>query len=232
MAYLVLKGVGFWRKRSHVVLREVRTFRFLGFRRVLRSEKYVKKSKALVIQGGMGAGKSRELLKLSKNAGLVWGLEGVYIPCGEGLDNWFKRAGLSAEELKGLKQFEKVGLLINRLSGKAVFLDDVDRVDSKVKLDVIKWIVRVAGVVVVSCKDFNKVNDGVRYELRKKLRLRSWEGMGDYVVDLGGSEVEVKDVGMLMAIVLIVFVAFAWGLMWGLMGALALRYVVSEGRRA
>jgi hypothetical protein len=232
MAYLVFKGVGFWRKKSHIVLRDVRTFRFLGFRRVLKSERYVsKKAKVLLFQGGSGSGKTRELLKLSERSKEVWGLEGVYIPCGESLENWFKRAGLSSEDLKGLRQFEKVGLLISRLKGKAVFLDDVDRVDSKVKLDAVKWLIRSAGMVVCSCRDVYKIQDGIEYELRKKLKLKAYQGMGEYVVDLGGSDVEVKDVGMIVAIVLIVFVAFTWGLTFGLMGALALKYVVSEGRR-
>lgn len=232
MAYIVLKGKGFWKNRHHLTIRNVSTFNFFGFKRVIRSEKYIRKSRVIIIQGGFGSGKTRDINKLFVNSRDIWGLDGVYFACGEGLENWFRRAGLSNDDVKGLKQFEKVQKLIQVCNGKVVFLDDIDRLDNKVKLDAVKWLIRVSSVVVVSCKDVNKVNDGLEYELRKKLRLRPYQGLGDYVVDLGGSEVEVKDVGMVVAIVLIVFVAFAWGFTYGLLGALALRWLSSEGRRS
>ena len=97
MAYLVLKGEGFWRKRQSLVFRDVRVVRFLGLRRVLKSERYVKKKPVIVLEGGAGTGKTRELLKVYGRAKSVFGTEGVYIACGESLENWFKRAGLSAE---------------------------------------------------------------------------------------------------------------------------------------
>jgi len=65
MAYLVLKGEGFWRKRQSLVFRDVRVVRFLGLRRVLRSERYVEKKAVIVLEGGAELGKTRELLKLS-----------------------------------------------------------------------------------------------------------------------------------------------------------------------
>ena len=232
MSYLVFKRGEFWRQRATLRLREVRVFRFWKFKRVISNERYVKKSRVLVLAGGKGVGKSRELVKFFTNCHEVYGAEGVFIPCAESLENWFKRAGLSQEELKGLRQFEKVRLLIERCKGKVVFLDDVDKVDSKVKLEALKWLIRVSKAVVVSCENIHKVNDSVEAELRKKLRLRAWHGWGDYIIDLGRSEVEVKDVGMIVAIVLIVFVAFVWGLTAGLLGALAFRYLVAEGRRA
>jgi len=235
MPYIALSGAGFWRRRRHMLLRNVRVLRFWKFRRVIKDERYIPKGRVLVVMGGYGSGKTRELKKLCAKAVDIWGREGVYIPVGEGLDNWFKRAGLSQEELKGLRQFEKVGKLIERCKGKVVLLDDVDRAESresKVKIEAVKWLIRSADVVVVSCQDIHRVNEGIEYELRKKLRLKAHEGMNKYIVDLGKQEVEVKDVGMFVAIGLIVFVAFAWGLTWGLMGALAFRYLVAEGRRS
>lgn len=232
MPYIALSGAGFWRRRRHMLLRNVRVLRFWKFRRVIKDERYIPKGRVLVVMGGYGSGKTRELEKLHTKAVDIWGLEGVYIPVGESLENWFKRAGLSQEELKGLRQFEKVGLLIERCKGKVVVLDDVDRAESKVKVEAVKWLIRSANRVVVSCRDIHRINEGVEYELRKKLKLKVHEGMNKYIVDLGKQEVEVKDVGMVVAIGLIVFVAFAWGLTWGLMGALAFRYLVAEGKRS
>lgn len=232
MPYIALSGAGFWRRRRHMLLRNVRVLRVWKFRRVLKEDTYIPKGRVLVVMGGYGAGKTRELKKLHAKAVDIWGREGVYIPVGESFENWFKRAGLSQEELKGLRQFEKVGLLIERCKGKVVLLDDVDRAEGKVKVEAVKWLIRVADVSVVSCQDIHKVNESIEYELRKKLKLKPHESMNKYLVDLGKQEVEVKDVGMIVAIGLIVFVAFAWGLTWGLMGALAFRYLVAEGRKS
>jgi len=231
MAYLVLKGEGFWRKRQSLVFRDVRVVRFLGLRRVLKSERYVQKKAVIVLEGGAGTGKTRELLKVSSASDKVFGAEGVYIACGESLENWFKRAGLSAEDLKGLRQFEKIEYMVEKLRGKVVCLDDVDKLEgSKVKISAVKWIVRVAKVVVLSCVSVKKVNPSIVEELRKKLRLKPWETLE--TLDLGGSQSEIKDVGMIVAIVMVVVLAMAWGLTAGLLSALALRWLVNEGKRA
>ena len=229
MAYLVLKGEGFWRKRQSLVFRDVRVVRFLGLRRVLKSERYIQKKAVIVLEGGAGTGKTRELLKVYSASDKVFGAEGVYIACGESLENWFKRVGLSAEDLKGLKQFEKIEKMLEKLKGKVVCLDDVEKLDSKVKVSAVKWIIRVAKVVVLSCVSIKKVNASIVEELRKKLRLKAWETLE--TLDLGGSQSEIKDIGMIVAIVMVVVLAMAWGLTAGLLSALALRWLVNEGRR-
>ncbi|MEZ0337189.1 MAG: hypothetical protein ABWK02_03165 [Aquificaceae bacterium] len=149
MSYLVFKKGEFWRSRATIRVRNVKVFKLWKFRRVLSSERYIKKSRVLVLEGGKGVGKSRELVKFFTNCEAVYGAEGVFIPCPESLENWFKRAGLSNDDLKGLRQFEKVRLLIERCKGKVVFLDDIDKVDSKVKLEALKWLIRVSKAVVV-----------------------------------------------------------------------------------
>jgi len=229
VAYLVLKGGGFWRKRQSLVLRDVKVVKVLGLRRVLRSEKYVQKKPVLILEGGAGVGKTRELLKVSGWAERVFGAEGVYIACGESLENWFKRSGLSAEDLKGLRQFEKIEKMIEALKDKVVCLDDVDRVDSKVKVSAVKWIIRVAKVVVLSCVSIKKLNASIVEELRKKLKLKAWESLES--LDLGGSQSEIKDIGMIVAIVMVVVVALAWGISEGLLSALALRWIMAESKR-
>lgn len=229
MAYLVLKGGGFWRKRQSLVLRDVKVVKVLGLRRILRSEKYVQKKPALILEGGAGAGKTRELLKVSKWAERVFGAEGVYIACSESLENWFKRSGLSAEDLKGLRQFEKIEKMIEALKDKVVCLDDVDKIDSKVKISAVKWIIRVAKVVVLSCVSIKKLNASIVEELRKKLKLKAWESLES--LDLGGSQSEIKDIGMIVAIVMVVVVAMAWDISEGLLTALALRWIMAESKR-
>ena len=230
MAYLVLKGEGFWRKRQSLVFRDVRVVRFFGLRRVLTSEKYVQEKPVIVLEGGAGTGKTRELMKISGWAEKIFGVMGVYIACGESLENWFKRAGLSAEELKGLRQFEKIEKMVEKLKGKVVCLDDVDKLESsKVKISAVKWIVRVAKVVVLSCVSVKKVNPSIVEELRKKLRLKPWESLE--TLDLGGSQSEIKDIGMIVAIAMVVIIALAWNITAGLLMALAFRWLVNEGRK-
>jgi hypothetical protein len=231
LGYLVFKG-GFWRKRKTLRFREISTFRlwFWSGRQV--KETYIKKGKVLVVQGGLGSGKTRELKKVERFARDIYGKDAVFIPVGEGLANWYKRAGLEREELKGLSQFEKNEKLTNACKGKVVILDDIDRAEGKVKVEVIKWLIRVAKVVVVSCRDIKKVHPSLEYELRKKLKLRSWHGWDDrLVVDLGRQETEIKDVGLVVGIVLVVFVAMSWGLTHALLGALAMRWLVAEARQ-
>lgn len=234
MAYLVFKtGGGFWRKRLQIALREVRTLNLGLVKWADKKETYIKKSKVLVVQGGMGSGKTREVKKIERYAREIYGGEAVYIPVGEALTNWYKRAGLGKEELKGLTQFEKNELLIERCKGKVVILDDIDRAESKVKTEVLKWLIRVSKVAVVSCRDIKKVHPSLEYELRKKLRFKDWHGWDDrLIVDLGKQETEIKDVGLLVGIVLVVFVAMSWGLTHALLGALAMRWLVAEARQS
>jgi len=224
MAYLVLKGDGFWRKRSALVLRSVKTIKLLGFRRVFRSERYIRKERVLIFEGEAGTGKTRELLKISKNAKEIFGVEGVYIAGVEGFENWLKRGGLN-EELKGLKQFEKAEKLIERVKGKVVCIDDIDKLDG-FKLQVAKRLINSAEFVVVSCSLLKRVNQSLVQELRKKKRIRDGEALT--TVDLG--KTEIRDVGMIVAIVLVVLLALTWGLTESLILALALRWLVMEGR--
>jgi hypothetical protein len=120
--------------------------------------------------------------------------------------------------------------MIEALKDKVVCLDDVDRVDSKVKVSAVKWIIRVAKVVVLSCVSIKKLNASIVEELRKKLKLKAWESLES--LDLGGSQSEIKDIGMIVAIVMVVVVALAWGISEGLLTALALRWLMAEGRRS
>ena len=127
MPYLVFKNSRVNRYRGFIALRHKRFFSIKPFG-VWKSEKetYIRKLPFFVITGGVGSGKTRELQKLVNWSQNLFGVEGVYLNAKEGLDNWYKRAGLTNEDLKGLKQFEKNELLKETLKGKAVFIDDLD----------------------------------------------------------------------------------------------------------
>jgi len=233
MAYLTFKHIGeFWRKTASVKLRKKKTINLFGYKKTVSQERYVKKGKVIIIQGGTGTGKTRELEKFFRKAEQVFHENGVYISVAESIENWYKRVGLSKEELKGLRQFEKNQLMIEKLKGKIVFLDDIDQVkNSKVKLEEVKWIIRVAKRIIFTCKDANRIHDAIRQEIYNKLKLKQWATMKDFIVDLGNNEVEVKDIGMVVAIIMIVFAAITWGMSEALLGALALRYISREGNK-
>jgi len=225
MAYFVFKRKG---AKCYLALRNKRVRGFGRFRWVDVKEKYIRSS-FLVVVGGRGTGKTRELKKLTKMSSLVFGAPGVYIKCAEGIENWFKRAGICEEELKGLKQFEKVELLIERLKGKAVFLDGVDRVNGKVKVEAIKRIIRVSAGGAVSCENEKRIDAGIVVEIRRKQGLKRGEGL--YVVELGKREEEIKDIGGVLALVLVLFFGLFLGMAEAFVGAVALRILVREGSR-
>jgi hypothetical protein len=233
MAFLTFKHRGaFWRKTSAVAVRKIKTINILGYKKTISQERYVKKGKVIIIQGGTGTGKTRELEKFFRKAEQVFHENGVYISVAESIENWYKRVGLTNEELKGKRQFEKNQLMIEKLKGKIVFMDDIDQVkNSKVKLEEVKWIIRVAKRIICTCKDANRIHDAIRQEIYNKLKLKQWETMKDFIIDLGNNEVEVKDIGMVVAILMIVFAAITWGISEALIGALALRYISREGNK-
>lgn len=233
MAFIVFKHKNsLWRKKTAMSLRKIKDFEIFGIKRQIRSEKYIRKSRVIIIQGGYATGKSRELEKIFNNCEQLFGEKGIYIPVGESFENWYKRAGIEKEELKNLRQFEKNGLLIDKVKKKILFLDDVDRAkDSKVKIDVIKYMLRAARAVVLTCRDVEKLHEAIKQEIRYKLKLKFSDNLKDYVYDLGDNEVEIKDIGMVVAIIMIVFIGLTWGLTESLLGALALRYIANEGRK-
>jgi hypothetical protein len=223
MAYIVIKG-------SYLFLRDVKTLNFFFFKKQIRKERYIKKGRVLVICGGEGTGKTREIEKLHKKAGVIWKKPSIFIKVGEAISNWWRRAGLENEDLKGLSQFEKNEKLISACKGKVVFLDDIDRAESKVKIELIKEIIRVSDVIVCSCKALNKLNNSIKAELRAKQGLKLYESLK--VIDLGSSKEEIKEIGLILGIILVFFVAILFGYYSALLLALGFRWLVVEGRRA
>ena len=227
MAYLVLKR-GYQRNKPYLALRRVEYKGIGRFRRRIEREEYVK-ANFLVIKGGRSSGKSRETHKLYRWAVELWEVEGVWFRATESLENFFRRAGLTKEDLRGLSQAEKISRLIETCEGKAVFIDDIDKVEGKVKKQVVKSLIRVSKGWAVSCENERKIDAGITAEIRRKQGLKKWESLN--ILDLGRKEEEIKDIGMLMAIFLILGVALAFGFTEALLGALGLRYLVREGEK-
>lgn len=228
MAYLVLKR-GYQRNKPYLALRKVEYKGIGKLRKRVESESYVKTG-FLLIKGGRGTGKSRETHKLYRWSEELWSAEGVWFRATESLENFFKRAGLTREDLRGLSQAEKVAELIERCKGKAVFIDDVDKAEGRLKRQVIKSLVRVSVGGAVSCENEKRIDTGIVSEIRRRQGLRKWESLR--VLDIGRKEEEIKDIGMIMAVFLIIGVALVFGFTEALMGALGLRYLVREGDKA
>ena len=227
MAYLVLKR-GWQRNKPYLALRSVEYKGIGRLRRRIVREEYVKVD-FLVIKGGRSSGKSRETRKLLKWSLELWGSEGVWFRGTESLENFFRRAGLSREELRGLSQVEKISKLVEACDGKVVFIDDVDKVEGRLKRQVVKSLIRVSKGGAVSCEEERKIDQGILAEIRRKQGLKRWEGLR--VLDLGRKEEEIRDIGMLVAVFLILGVALFFGIMEALLGALGLRYLVREAEK-
>lgn len=227
MAYLVLKH-GWQRNKPFLALRNVEYKGIGRFKRRVESERYVKVG-FLVVKGGRGAGKSRETYKLYRWANDLWGTSGIWFRGTESLENFFRRAGLQKEELRGLSQAEKIARLIDVCENRPVFIDDVDKVEGRLKRQVVKSLIRVSNGGAVSCENEKKIDPGILTEIRKKQGLKRWENLR--IIDIGRREEEIKDIGMMVAVFLILGVALIFGFTHALLGALGLRYLVREGEK-
>ena len=228
MAYLILKR-GYQRKKPYLALRIVEYKGIGRFKKRVEKEKYVRTS-FLVIRGGRDTGKSRETYKLYRWSKELWGVDGVWLRATESLENFFKRAGLRKEELRGLSQAEKISKLIEACKGKTVYIDDIDKVEGRLKKQVIKSLIRVSKGGAVSCENEKKIDVGIVAEIRRKQGLKKWESLK--VLDIGRKEEEIKDIGMMVAVFLILGIALIFGFHEALLGALGLRYLVKESERS
>ena len=226
MTYLVWKEK-FDRKKGFLALRRVKFFSIKNFRWRVQRENYIRRQNFYIITGGVGTGKTRELSKLLNWSNKLFGSEGVYLNAKEGLENWYKRAGLDNEELKGLKQFEKNELLKETLRGKAVFIDDLDGVFNKVKVNLIKDLIKNSRGGAVAFENIKRVHPAIIQTLRAKQRLKLKEDL--QVIDLGKAE-EIVDIGMVVALALVVGLGLVYGFSEALLIAMGLRWLVREGK--
>lgn len=225
MAYIVFKPRG---RKTYIALRRVEYKGFGRFKRRLVSEEYLS-GRCFVFVGGRGTGKTRELRKLNGRSVEVFGRRAVLINGAEGIDNWFKRAGIEGEELKGLKQFEKVELLINKAKGRPVLIDNIDKVSSKVKIEAVKRLIGGSSFVAVAAESEKRIDVGIIQALRAKQGLRRFERLK--TINLGQREEEIKDIGGIVALVFVFVFGLVFGVSEALLGALGIRYLSREGRR-
>ena len=227
MPYLVFKGSKYDRVRGNLALRRVKFFSIKNFRWRVQRENYIRRQNFYIITGGVGTGKTRELKKLEKWATRIWNKEAIYLNAKEGLTNWYKRAGLTNEELKGLKQFEKNELLKEALCGNVVLIDDIDGIFNKVKVGLLKEIIKNSSGGAVAFENPKKVHPAIIQILRIKQRLEPKEDL--QVIDLGRAE-EIVDIGMVVALALVVGLGLVYGFSEALLLALGLRWLVREGK--
>ena len=197
-----------------------------------KRERYVKKGPVLIVRGGKGTGKTRELRKMAKWARGLWGVEGFYFLAPEGISNWLYRVGLKAKDLRGMNQIEKLEKIYERLKDKAVIIDDIDKIQSTQKKDIIKTLIRNAKIVVVSCYDTEKIDPSIITELQKKLRnLKKRAQIEEYCINLGRTEEEIKEIGIILGVVLVIGVALIWGFTEALLGAVVFRWLIYEKKQ-
>ena len=220
-AYFVLKD-NYQRRRPFLALRKKEKVLWIE----KTTEVYIKRLPFLVVEGGRGTGKTRQLKKLSGWSSKLWGTDAVYIDCAEALSSWYVRAGLTKEDLKGLSQPEKNELLIETLSGKVVLLDNLETVQSKVKLHLVREIIYNASAGVIATENLKKVDPSIIQTLKWKNKTKTLE-----VIHLGTSEEEVKDVSIIASAVLILGVALLYGAWWVIPVAVSLRLLYREGQK-
>jgi len=220
-AYFVLKD-NHQRNKPFLALRKKENF--LWFERT--TEVYIKRFPFLVIEGGRGTGKTKQLKKLSGWSSQLWGTEAVYIDCAEALSSWYFRAGLTKEDLKGLTQPEKNELLIDTLAGKVVLLDNLETVNSKVKIHLVREIIYNASAGVIATENLKKVDPSIIQTIKRKNSTKTLEP-----IHFGTTEEEVKDVSIIAGAVLILGVALLYGAWWVIPVAVSLRLLAREGQK-
>lgn len=218
----------------YLVVKKLRKTKWsLRLRNERKKERYVKKGPVLIVQGGKGTGKTRELKKITRWAQGLWGVEGFYFLSMEGFSNWMYRAGFEAKDLRGLHQIQKIEKLCEKLNNKVVIIDDVDKIQSAQKKDLIKTLIRNSRVAVISCYDIERIDPSIISELKKKLQkdLRKKAQIEEYCINLGRTEDEIKEIGIILGLVLIAGVAIIWGFTEALLGAVIFRWLIYEKKQ-
>ncbi len=223
MSYLVLKNT--WRrKKPFLALKSVKRDLFGNIR---QREKYIKKRSVMAVVGVKGSGKTRELRKIFRWSMDLYNADAVYIDVIEPIGDWYKRAGIENEEIKGLKRFEKDNKLVEVCKGKVILIDNIDHT-TKTKLSIIKRLISSCKVVIVSCEDTKKIDSSIYTELRKKAKVKAGEDI--YKIELEGGYV-IKDISMILGIGLMVVLVVIYQQYWALGLIFTLRMFQKEGNK-
>jgi len=222
MAYLVLKET--WNKnKPFLALRRV-YYSLFGKKKI--KEEYIKVGNFLVIRGGKGSGKTRELKKLAGWSKELFGCYGVYFSATEKMTEIFRKF-LSSSEMKKLPYQEKIRLCLERVKDLAVFIDDIDKISGYQKKDFIKGLIINSKAGAVAFEDEKFVYSSLIQEIRKKQGLKHDESLR--VIDLGVSE-EVKDIGIIVGVVVLLIIAFMFRMPELVLLGWAFRWLVYEAR--
>lgn len=229
MGYFVVKKP--WNKRRYfLAFREVNFYRFWWIKKKVVNETYIKKAKFLAIRGSKGTGKTRELKKLSSWSNKIFGCDGVYISGAESMTEIFKKM-LTAEEMKGLSQNEKIELCIQKAKNLAIFFDDIDRITGHLKRDFIKGLVINCKSGAVAFEDEKFINQSLLFEIRRKQGLNRVQSLNVVELSGRGNNEEIKDIGVLVGVFLVVVVALLFGMPEFILGAMGLRYLTNEAKK-
>jgi len=140
-------------------------------------DRYISKSKSLLIEGMDASGKSKEIKKLfdRKNEVYIKEKEFIFLKASDSLSDWFQAnlkksdanklledQSLSDEEKEEIeeninKQYIKIQMLIRKTKGAVLFIDDIDQLSGK-KLEVVKDLVKVSKLVIATCKNKRDIN--------------------------------------------------------------------------
>jgi rRNA-processing protein FCF1 len=147
-------------------------------------EKYISKKKSIVIEGAHASGKTREIEKIKRRAAEVWGGAAtiIYLRATDSLADWFNKNLRKEDEAKLIqanpeeaeeiaanikKQHIKIAQLIHKIDGGVLMVDDIDKLAGK-KKEIIKDLVRAAGVVVCTASDYREIDNTIERQLKNK----------------------------------------------------------------
>ncbi len=131
-----------------------------------RDEKYISKSKSILISGGQGSGKSKELKRLYMYKEKIYQKHDknfLWLNCSESISDWItcnvggQVEEYTNEEVDSKSFYIKIQALVNYADKAIVFIDDLDKASGR-KLEVIKDIQRVSKQFVATTTNKHHIN--------------------------------------------------------------------------
>lgn len=140
--------------------------------------KYIQKGMNIAIEGAKGSGKTKELLKAYDKCFDIYKKEPVFIDATYSVTDWFKIneiPNITAQEKEGkiikriLTYFEKKDLLIDKLKGRVLFIDNLERIVGKgKKLELIRDMLINAETFYITYESYSCLYPSIRRILDKK----------------------------------------------------------------
>lgn len=147
-------------------------------------ETYIKKTESLIIFGSHASGKSKEILKIFKEADNIYKQDTqIYINAIDPFSDWYNKnikkkdianfvSSLKEDEKDEVvadikKQHIKIQNLINKTHKAILFIDDIDILQGK-KKEIVKDLMRVASIVICTAKSKQDIDKTLLSILHKK----------------------------------------------------------------